>query len=485
MPLYTSLTEQAQRRKNGLHSRTYDSACKRRRFVVYSCLLGGALTTAAQWANTEFAQLDFGDARLNHRARKLMERFAADPTASIPDVCHGWAETMAAYRFLSNEAVDWQAILAPHWEQTRQRMQGQSVVLCLQDTTELNFNGQEIEGLGPLSYEAQRGMYLHPTYAVTPEREALGVLDAWMWARSKKDATGKRHDMKESVRWIEGYERVADMARELPDTRLVYLADREADLMPLMLRAQQLGEPADWLIRAAHNRCLPDGDKLWEHTMAGEPVGQIEFTMSPRHGVKARPVRQQLWARRVELTGGAGEPLIVTSIVALEVGAPAGAKPVQWRLLTNRHADTSDAVVELINWYRARWEIEMLFDILKNACRIESLQLEHIGKLERALAMYLVVAWRIAHLMRLGRTCSNLEASRFFDWAEIRAAYMRSKAGPPAAPTLNEVLRLIAGFGGFLARKGDGEPGVQTIWKGLRKIRIAAEALRHAASADC
>lgn len=439
--------------------------------------------TAAQWATMEFAQLDLGDARLNNRARTLMERFAADPAASIPDACHGWAETMAAYRFLGNEAVDWQAIIAPHWEQTRQRMQAHPVMLCLQDTTELNFNGQEIDGLGPLCYEAQRGMYLHPTYAVTPGREALGVLDAWMWARTKKDAAGERHDPKESQRWIEGYERVAEMAAEFPATRLVYLADREADLMPLMRRAQELGEPADWLIRASHNRCLPDGGRLWETTAAGEPLGQIEFTMASRHGVKARQVRQQLWAQRLELRGALGVPLSVTSIVAREVNAPAGTKPVEWRLLTNRPAETCAAVVELIDWYRARWEIEMLFDILKNACRIEALQLEHIEKLERAIAMYLVVAWRIAHLMRLGRTCPDLDASRFFDWAEIRAAYMRSKAGPPAAPTLNEVMRLIAGFGGFLARKGDGEPGVQTIWKGLRKIRIAAEALRAAASA--
>lgn len=412
-----------------------------------------------------------------------MERFAADPAASIPDACHGWSETMAAYRFLGNDAVDWQAILAPHWEQTRRRMQGHAVMLCLQDTTELNFNGQEIDGLGPLCYEAQRGMYLHPTYAVTPGREALGVLDAWMWARTKKDAAGKRHDLKESLRWIEGYERVAEMAAEFPATRLVYLADREADLMPLMRRAQELGEPADWLIRASHNRCLPDGGKLWERTTAGEPLGQIEFIMASRHGVKARPVRQQLWAQRLELRGASGQPLSVTSIVAREVDAPPGTKPIEWRLLTNRPAETCTAVVELIDWYRARWEIEMLFDILKNACRIEALQLEHIDKLERAIAMYMVVAWRIAHLMRLGRTNPDLDASQFFDWAEIRAAYMRSKAGPPAAPTLNEVLRLIAGFGGFLARKGDGEPGVQTIWKGLRKIRIAAEALRAADSA--
>jgi hypothetical protein len=183
-----------------------------------------------------------------------------------------------------------------------------------------------------------------------------------------------------------------------------------------------LGEPADWLVRASHNRCLPDGGKLWECTTVGEPLGQIEFTMASRHGVKARPERQQLWAQRLELRGTSGKPLSVTSIVAREVDAPAGIKPVEWRLLrllTNRPAETCATVVELIDWYRARWEIEMLFDILKNACHIEALQLEHIDKLERAIAMYLVVAWRIAHLMRLGRTSPDLDATRFFDWAEF------------------------------------------------------------------
>jgi len=189
-------------------------------------------------------------------------------------------------------------------------------------------------------------------------------------------------------------------------------------------------------------------------------------------------VRQQLWAQRVELRDGPSAPLIVTSIVAREVDAPPGVKPVEWRLPSNRCAQTRAQVMGLIDWYRARWEIEILFFILKNGCRIEALQLSEMERLERAIAMYLVVAWRIAHLMRMGRTCPDLDASRFFDPAKIRAAYMRARSGPPAKPGLNEVLRLIAGFGGFLARKSDGEPGVQTIWKGIRKIRIAAEALR-------
>jgi hypothetical protein len=145
----------------------------------------------------------------------------------------------------------------------------------LQDTTELDFNGQSIDGLGPLSYEAQRGLYVHPTYAVSTDREPLGVLDAWMWAREPKDANGQRPGIKESTRWIEGYERVAELAAELPDTRLVYVADRESDMIELMAAPGELETPADWLLRAQHDRALPDGQKLWQTVTSGEELGGI------------------------------------------------------------------------------------------------------------------------------------------------------------------------------------------------------------------
>lgn len=407
-----------------------------------------------------------------------METMAATPTASVPKACNGWGETMAAYRFFDNDGVDWRAILAPHWQQTEQRMAGQAVMLCLQDTTELDFNGQQARGLGPLSYEAQRGMYIHPTYAVTTAREPLGILDVWMWARELRDANGQRGGPKESLRWIEGYERLAELAPRLPATRLVYVADREADMLPLMVRARQLDCPADWLVRAAHNRCLPNSDKLWPHVTEGEPLGEIEFALAARPGTKARIVRQQLWARRVELNAGKGTTLTVTCIIARENGAPPGVKPIEWRLLTNRAATSVAEVAELIDWYRARWEIEMLFNVLKNGCKVEELQLGTIERIERALALYLIVAWRIAHLMRMGRTCPDLDARLFFDPDEIQAAYLLNKKLAPPAPKLNDVLRMIARAGGFLARKGDGEPGAKTIWEGLRDVRASAHTIK-------
>lgn len=157
---------------------------------------------------------------------------------------------MAAYRFFDLASMDrrrlnWESILQPHIDGSETRMVQHPVVPCLQNTTELDFSGQDIEGLGPLSYEAQRGMHLHPTHAVTPQREPLGIIDAWMWTREPKGTDGTSPDITESSRWIDGYERVAETAAKMPGTRLVYVADREADMVGLMQRAQALGAPAD------------------------------------------------------------------------------------------------------------------------------------------------------------------------------------------------------------------------------------------------
>jgi hypothetical protein len=429
------------------------------------------------WAEEEFGGANLGDARLKLRLIKLATRFAEQPTASIPGACGDWAETMAAYRFFAQantkrRGLTWESILQPHIESSQARMAQHPVVLCLQDTTELDFNGQDIEGLGPLSYEAQRGMYLHPTYAVTPEREPLGVIDAWMWARAPKGADGTRPGATESARWIAGYERVAEMAARLPDTRLVYVADREADMVGLMQRAQELGAPADWLIRAQHNRCLPQGGKLWAEVLAEAPLGEIEFTLASRHGQAERTVRQQLRAKAAHIPAADGRLIRVTCLIATEIDPPPGSKAIEWRLLTNREATDLDAAVQLIDWYRCRWEIETLFHVLKNGCRVEALQLGSMDKLELALAVYLVVSWRLARLIRLGRIHPELSADQFFSRTEWSGAFVLNKKKPPEKPpTVREVVRLIAQLGGFLARKGDGEPGVKSLWLGFQALR--------------
>jgi len=172
-----------------------------------------------------------------------------------------------------------------------------------------------------------------------------------------------------------------------------------------------------------------------------------------------------------DLDDTAGGTLPVWCILAEEVNPPAGSKPVVWRLLSNRPVHTLQETVQLIDWYRMRWESEVFFLILKEGCRVEALQLGHIDRIETALALYMIVAWRNNRAMRLSRTQPQALAHVLFEEQEWRTAYLLNKKKPPkSVPPLNTVVRLVAQPGGFLARKGDGEPGAKTLWRGMQKL---------------
>ena len=325
------------------------------------------------WAAQEFKDLDLGDARRTRRLIKLVDDLSAQPTGSIPVACEGWAETKAAYRLLDNPATDWREILEVHTQRTVERMQGQSVVWCVQDTTEADFTSQPgIAGLGRLSYDAQPGMLAHPTLAMTPAGLVLGTIDCWMWARKPKG----QPDIQESIRWVEGYPIVADLAETVPGSRLVYVSDREGDIRALMDTAAERGYPADFLIRSKHNRKISRGDKWWDRVSRGKPEGELEFTMPAAPDRPARLVRQTLYREQVTWPVRKGAPVVtVTAILAREEHPPVGQEAIEWRLLTNRAAETLEDIVQLMDWYRRRWLIEIFFRIWKSGCKIESLQL--------------------------------------------------------------------------------------------------------------
>jgi hypothetical protein len=425
----------------------------------------------------EFSGAALGDLRLTKRLIRLVDDLSAHPTKSIPLACGGLAETKAAYRLLDNPAVDWRGLLEAHGEPTIGRMAREARVLCVQDTTELDFTSQPgITGLGRLSYERQHGMYLHPTLAVSESGVALGVLDAWMWARKPKGEV----DIRESRRWTEGYERIAELAADLPDTRLVYVADRESDLRELLDCAAELGYPADYLIRAQHDRVLAEGGKLRAQVETQSALGEVEFTVPAAPGRQARTVVQSVRAARVKLARYGGDTREITVILAREETPPPDEKPIEWLLLTNERMATLDEAVLRIAWYRRRWLMEIFFRIVKSGCRVEALQLATVDRLERALVIYLVIAWRILYLMTLGRDCPHLPCEVAFTPEEWHAAWLIAKRQPPPAtpPTLGDMIRLVAGFGGFLGRRGDGPPGPKALWEGMLKLMAYVEAFQ-------
>jgi hypothetical protein len=447
----------------------------------------------------ELTTIDLGDQRLNRRARWVLEALYRKPGSSISAACGGWKEVKGAYRLFEQEAVTAQQILEPHYQSSAERMAAHPVVLCVQDTTELDYTGKQIDGLGPLNYETRQGLYMHPTLAVTPERLCLGVLDAWNWVRepgSLGQSVGSHRPIteKESIRWLEGYQRVNELAAQLPDTQLVYMADREADIYELFAEGEQARaaglRSADWLVRGAQDRCLSDeqDEKLKAAVRKAQPISEIEFDLPSRQGGPARHVRQSLKVTTVRLkppyrVGYTLEPVTVTVLLAEEIDPPSGQPPLTWLLLTNRSVTTAEHAAELLSWYLCRWQIELFFKILKSGCKVEELQLRTLDRLEPALALYLIIAWRILYLTRLGRTCPELPCDAVFADEEWHAAYIVTHRQPPpeTPPSLNEMIGMIAAFGGFLNRKGDGFPGSESLWIGLTRCHdfvIALQAQR-------
>lgn len=377
---------------------------------------------------------------------------------------------------MDNPAVEWPGILSPHRNKTVERMRGYNRVLCIQDTTELDFTGRaNVQGLGRLNHDYRQGMYCHPTLAVSETGIVLGILDAWMWARKPKDEV----DIRESTRWTEGYQRIAELKDQLSSTEIVYVADREADIRELMTAAFNQDHCVHWLVRAKHNR-VTGGGKLWDRLNLTDVLGTVQFMMPRTATRKARPVELTLRAERVTLPATRQSPeLSVTAILAREDNPPADETPIEWRLLTDEIVTTLEDIVLRINWYRRRWMVEVFFRTLKTGCKVEELQLNTKDRLEKALVIYMILAWRVLMLMTMGREVPDLSCEIIFDEEEWQAAWIVSKKMPLPSepPSLGEMIRVVAHFGGFLARKSDAEPGAEALWRGLQRIRDFAEGI--------
>ena len=141
----------------------------------------------------ELAGIDLGDKRLNRRSAQIVEALAANPQASINSACSTWSDTIAAYRLLDNPAVSPERVLQPHIEATKRRMQNQSVVLVVQDTTELDYSKHPPKDAGCLNRVERLGLYDHTHLAITPERLCLGVVGQEQYDRTPESLGKARH----------------------------------------------------------------------------------------------------------------------------------------------------------------------------------------------------------------------------------------------------------------------------------------------------
>jgi hypothetical protein len=461
------------------------------------------------WAEEEFARAQLGDERLRKRLLVITRDFYARPQCNLPQSCDGdRARTKAAYRFFDHAQVSMQAVLQSHYAASAARAARHRIVLAAQDTTTLNYSTHPAtENLGPIGTDPQGviGLVVHDTMAFNLEGTPLGLLDVQCWARDPGQfgSRHKRREMafeeKESVKWLRSLQALERAQSQCPDTMLVSVGDREADIYELFVWATEKTGRPQLLVRAEHNRRVrQEHGYLWEQ-MAAQPVAGIKEVRLPRRATRAaRTARLEVRFGTVELRAPGTRARLpnvrLWAVWAREAQAPAGIPPVEWMLLTTLSVDNVEQACEKLEWYTRRWGIEVFHRTLKSGCQIETRQLGHADRIEACLAIDMVVAWRIFHLTKLGRETPGVPCTVYFEEIEWQAlvGFIRKDPIPPAQPpSLRDAIGMVASLGGFLGRKGDGEPGTQTLWLGLQRLdditeawKVFSEMLNHTVSSN-
>jgi len=443
---------------------------------------------AVDWAVEEFGACLLGDQRRVNRLLTIARDFYARPQASIPQACGTRAKTKAAYRFFEDENQTVEKILKPHYESTQQRIQQEKVVLAVQDSTSLKYpTHPQTEGLGSLSTNQNAiGLLLHNTMIFNTDKTPLGLLDVQCWARDPEEY-GKKHyrhqlpiEEKESYKWLKSYQAVAAAQKQCPQTTLVNVCDREADIYEFFAEGLKDANGPKILVRACHDRLLAEGQgHLWNQ-MQNQPLSGTQEIKVPRQGDrKARVAQLAIRFAKVTLMPPKDvkgpKPLALWAVLAQEINCPEDVKePLEWLLLTTIEVTTFEQAIQVLHYYTCRWGIEVYHRTLKSGCKIEERQLRHADHIEACLAVDMVVAWRIFYLTKLGREVPDVPCTMFFEEAEWKALVSyktHSPVLPEKPPSLREAIRMVASLGGFLGRKSDGEPGTKTMWLGLQRLQ--------------
>lgn len=433
---------------------------------------------------------DLGDARLDSRAQALYQALTQSPGGTLAESFGDRASMRAAYRFLENDRVTHDALLAPHFALTADRCREHPVVLVAQDTSDIDFTGHEMEGVGYLHRPKDQGLLVHSALAVSPDGVPLGLVFQRVWARDA-DTLGKAADRrkkafedKESVRWLDAENAAAELAGE--GRRVIVVADREGDIFEWLCKPRVQG--LDRLVRASRNRLVVGGGKLLSDVAPDLPmVGTMAVEVGRGKDQTPRTAALVVRCGRIEMppprllkNRKSYAPAEIWVVYAQEKAAPKGTKPIEWILLASWPVETERDAQEAVRWYARRWCIERLHFVLKSGCKIEKLQFESGEAVMRALALYSVAAWRLLWLTMEARVRPNDSCLRVIEADELHAlhTWLTGDPNPPKKTlTLKEFVRKIAELGGFMGTKAT-EPGVMVLWRGWNMFQIAVSMFR-------
>lgn len=433
----------------------------------------------------EFSGAQLGNKQRTKRLQRIAERMEAQPGKTLPQMLGTVSEREAAYRFLNNENISLEAILSPHFQATGERARGHDELLCIHDTTQLEFASPALrKGLGRLrGTKSSQGFLAHTSLLVGlgESREPLGLLAVQPWTRTEQVRQMRRQaGCTEMDFWFTG----ARLCAQRCPASLIHVMDRQGDCYELY--NQLLAERMRFVIRACKDRALPDGTSFFNALDQAPLVTTRTVPLSRRalpKPLKQRRIYPERQVRTAELSIRAMKVTVARSrkvsrrlpseltlnvVHVVEQNPPEGQMPVSWCLVTLEPIDTLEQVLKIVDIYRSRWIIEELFKALKTGCQYEKLQLESYDALLRALAIYLPVAWQLLRLRYLAGAAPNAPATVVLTPTQIQILRAVCESKLSQNPTVRDILFAIAARGGHI--KNNGDPGWLVLARGLQDL---------------
>ncbi|HEY4377082.1 MAG TPA: IS4 family transposase [Acidimicrobiales bacterium] len=428
-----------------------------------------------------FATVELGDARRTRRLIDSAARIAAAPRRPFNQV-FDWNDLRGFYRLCHADTATVDALQHTHRDLTRQAMADHPVVLVLHDTTEIDLTSHTaVTGLGPIGDGNGRGFLQHNSLAVVPDtRHVLGLAHQQLRLRTPAPADDtsarRKHRTRESELWTAG---IRAVGRPPEGVRWVDVGDRGADDYEAMRASREAGH--DFLFRVCQDR------QGWSDEARTQPIHVLDVARNlsgsavdavaipARGGRPGREAKVSLAASRVWLpapegtANRAGCPVIPGWVVRVwEANPPAGVEPLEWVLVTSVPTVTAEELTERRDWYACRWLVEVFHDIEKNGCRVEGRRFETADRMAACLAILSVVAVRVFQLRTALDHQPGAGAEAVASGEEV--AVLGEALGVPVA-TVKDFVRGVARLGGFLGRKHDGDPGVETLWRGYHRLQ--------------
>jgi hypothetical protein len=449
----------------------------------------------------DLERADLGDPRRVERVKRVAERLAAKPDASLPDAMVTDAELEGAYRLFSNDRVTFEQLFDAHAQGTAERARDRGLVLAIHDTTNCAFRHADPREVGYLN-TGKPGFPLHLTLLVDTQdwRRPLGLTHAEVLPRSKQPGRGRsKHTMsggktkklanKEYLRWQRGID-ITEI--RLEGTHVIHVADRESDSYELM--ANCLAAKRRFIFRARNCRTVDyDGERIPIRDFVveeGRVMLEREVPLSRRLGTTspasrhAHPPRESRTARlcfsatkvtlrRPNIVGAhVARTIDINALHVSEPTPPDGQEPVDWILYTTEPLQTKKQISNVVDYYRCRWQVEELNKALKTGCVVQERRLESLDALTTMLALSLPIAVELLALRTLARSDSSASAELVLHPQELAALRHISHRPLPKKPTVQDALWCIAGLGGHI--KNNGPAGWQVLQRGMEKFVVFA-----------